>query len=74
MGRPPKHIGVAVMLVMRATGMVHEAKPDFDRIAVVRRRDIDLPRWDEGCVGAVAVGDRDRVFDAGVLVSRAANG
>jgi hypothetical protein len=27
MGRPPKHIGVAVMLVMRAAGLVHEAKP-----------------------------------------------
>src|SRR5437879_11805181 len=32
-----------------------------------RRRDIDLPRWGEGCVGAVAVGDRDGVFGAGVL-------
>src|SRR6266568_1418081 len=32
-----------------------------------RRRDIDLPCWGEGCVGAVAVGDRDGVFGAGVL-------
>src|SRR5947207_1333832 len=44
-----------------------EAGEDCRDARCRRRRDIDLPRWSEGCVGAVAVGDRDRVFSAGVL-------
>src|SRR5258708_35210279 len=44
-----------------------EAGEDRREVRCRRRRDIDLPRYGESGIGAVAVRDRDRVFGAGVL-------
>src|SRR6266700_2056869 len=51
----------------RYAQVCQEAGEDRRDVRCRRRRDIDLPRWGEGCVGAVAVRDRDGVFGAGVL-------